>query len=162
MKRISPIVTNVFLLVRMFCVMLESQHEKFCKPSLKVFLPLAVNLVLVIWSLECLLRCRFYCFPRVVCRICEWNSTRQPNQFLPAGSSGGILPPRFVFKFWWPPTDLFTSGFLSLGPSHFFTWQFIGSDFCLLGGVVTFQNLSLEFTCFFHITPLVMFLELSF
>lgn len=47
-KRILLITTDVFLFGRMFCAMLKSQHEEFCKPILKVFLCWGFNLLLVI------------------------------------------------------------------------------------------------------------------
>lgn len=106
---------------RMLSVMLEGQHEKLCKPVLKPSFPWLLIQSFVVWQLACLLGCLAPCFPHVVYGICLWNSTRHPDQFLPAGSSVQVAS--FCCNLCFNPYSLLkTFMYLSLGLSCFYTW----------------------------------------
>lgn len=76
---------------RMLMSCLNDSMRNLCKPVLKPSFPWLLIQSFVVWQLACLLGCLAHCFPHVVYGICLWNSARHPDQFLPAGSSGGIL-----------------------------------------------------------------------
>lgn len=125
-ERILLLTTDVFLLGRMFSVVLESQHEQLASPP-------------VIRSLECLLGAFLLFSVLSVGSVGGTLPTSLTSFFLQAVqvvsflcnlcfNSDGLLKP-------------FTSRCLSLGPSHFCPGQFIESNSYLLGKVVTLKNL---------------------